>query len=134
MSKRSLVGLKTLGLVSLTILMAFAFIWQRVTLQNLSVDLQHLEDQLRLLERNRDYLKKEVVREQSLDQVSMRAAQELGLQETPREQAAVLSDSLLRALSTRPDSIRVRAVNAVQSVPDVQDSLRRTSGAAGYEN
>jgi hypothetical protein len=77
--RRFLPGIKNALLIGLAIAMACAFIWQRIAIQNLSADINRAEQQVRQLEKNRDYLKGEILYRSSLEQVRKRAISELGM-------------------------------------------------------
>ena len=73
--------------------MACAFIWQRIALQNLSAEINRAEQQVRQLEKNRDYLKGEIFYRSSLEQVRNRAINELGMRNSEDTELLPFPDS-----------------------------------------
>jgi hypothetical protein len=83
-------------LVGLAIILAYAFIWQRITLQNLSAEISRMEEDIRQLEKNRDFLKGEILYRSSLEQVKKKASEELGMINSGEKDIVPYSDSLLQ--------------------------------------
>jgi hypothetical protein len=83
-----------MGLIALAIIMAYAFIWQRIALQNVSADINRMEEDIRRLEKNRDFLMGDLLYQSSLDQVENFAISELGMQNSSENDVIVYSDSL----------------------------------------
>jgi len=102
MLKRILPGIKNAGLIALAILLACAFIWQRIAMQNLSADINRMENEIRQLEKNRDYLKGEILHISSFDQIKQRAFAELGMVNSQEKDVVIYSDSLTSLARSRP--------------------------------
>ncbi|MBD3217460.1 MAG: hypothetical protein GF310_04230 [candidate division Zixibacteria bacterium] len=94
--KRFLPEIKIYLLVGLAILLAYAFIWQRIALQNLSAEISRMEKDIRQLEKNRDFLKGEILYRSSLEQVKKKASEEMGMINSGEKDIVPYSDSLLR--------------------------------------
>lgn len=101
--KRFLPEIKIYLLVGLAILLAYAFIWQRITLQNLSAEIARMEDEIRQLEKSKDYLQGEILYKSSLEQVKKRATEELGLINSSGKDIIPYSDSLLQIVKDQND-------------------------------
>ena len=98
MLKRFLPSIKNAGIIAIVILMAYAFIWQRMKLQDLSEDIERKKTEVRQLEKNRDYLKGEILNQTSLEQVKHVAENRLGMQNSEESDLVTYSDSLLTIL------------------------------------
>lgn len=77
--------------------MACVFIWQRIALQNLSAEIGRSEQQVRQLEKNRDFLKGEILYRSSLEQVKKRAISELGMRNSTDTELLPFPDSAVIA-------------------------------------
>lgn len=97
--RRFLPGIKNALLIGLAIGMACLFIWQRIALQNLSAEISRSEQQVRQLEKNRDYLKGEILYRSSLEQVKNRAISELGMRNSADSEFLPFPDSAVTAKS-----------------------------------
>lgn len=83
-----------MGLIALAIIIACAFIWQRIALQNVSADINMMEEDIRRLEKNRDFLMGDLLYQSSLDQVEEHAISELGMHNSSDNDIIIYSDSL----------------------------------------
>lgn len=101
--KRFLPEMKIYLLVGLAILLAYAFIWQRITLQNLSAEIAHMEEEIRQLEKSKDYLQGEILYKSSLEQVKKEATEELGMVNARGVDIIPYSDSLLQMVKDQRD-------------------------------
>ncbi|HDS01343.1 MAG TPA: hypothetical protein ENO22_07210 [candidate division Zixibacteria bacterium] len=102
--KRLLPEIKIYVLVGLAILLAYAFIWQRITLQNLSAEIARMEEEIRQLEKNKDYLKGEILYRSSLEQVRKKAMEELDMINSSGTDIIPYSDSLLQMVKDQNSS------------------------------
>jgi hypothetical protein len=84
--------------------MACAFIWQRIALQNLSAEINRAEQQVRQLEKNRDFLKGEILYRSSLEQVRNRAINELGMRNSEDTELLPFPDSQVIANKAQKSS------------------------------
>lgn len=87
-----------MGLIALAIILAYAFIWQRIALQNVSADINRMEEDIRRLEKNRDFLMGDLLYQSSLDQVENFAISELGMHNPSENDIILYSDSLTAML------------------------------------
>jgi len=85
-------------LIVLVVLMAFTFVWQRIKMQNLTEDIKRMDTEVRQLEKNRDYLKGEILHLSSLEQIKHRAENQIGLKNSEEGELVTYSDSLLTIL------------------------------------
>jgi len=92
------------GLIALAIIVAYAFIWQRIALQNVSADINKMEEDIRRLEKNRDFLMGDLLYQSSLDQVENCAVSELGMRNSSENDIIIYSDSLISMVRCGWDS------------------------------
>jgi len=93
--KRILPALKFTVLIGLAIALASLFIWQRIALQSLSSEIRAMEGDIGLLEKNRDFLKGEILKGSSLEWIKAQAISDLGMENSPHNEIVPYSDSLL---------------------------------------
>ncbi len=107
--KQLIPSIKIAFFVTIAIVTAYTFVWQRMTLQNLSADIKRMEQKANALEKNRDYLRSDILYRSSLEQTKNKAAGELGLKDSKPSEIITIPDTLIQL--ARPVSQRKMLAN-----------------------
>jgi len=125
-------AIKNAALIALAIFVAYAFIWQRIALHNLIAQINSMEKDIHQLEKNRDYLKGEILHKSSLDQVGDFAVNMLNMKSSTEEDIIIYSDSLPVTARAR---LNIDISKGNQAFPDnhISDTSKHDS-AVTFEN
>lgn len=100
----------------------------------LSEDIKQMDYQVKQLEKNRDYLKGEILNQSSFELVNKYALQELGLKDAAEGEIVTYCDSLLSMIKSSPKPSRKYQKTSTTKLAQINKNKSPHEGGLSDEN